>query len=142
MTYSLTWCCRGWRYGLDPSTSGVVASEAERSWEGVFEREFDRLKRPGEDVGVLEAVCDGCIEAGRKEEGDFGRGLKSVWRERSFGGWGSITRCLEGRRYHSPAVIEYASRRAQQPAQGGVSAARGVFKGTSLRGTRAGRTDG
>ena len=102
MTYSLTWCCSGWRNGLDPSTSGVVASEAERCWEGVFEREFDGLKRPGEDVGVLQAVRDGCIEAGRNEEGDFGRGLRSVWRERSFGCWGSITKYSESTGGHSP----------------------------------------
>lgn len=85
MTYSLTWCCSGWRNGLDVSTSGVVASEAERCWDGVFEREFNGLKRPGEDDGVLQAVRDGCIEAGRAVEGDSGRLLRSVWRERSFG---------------------------------------------------------
>lgn len=93
----------------------MVASEAERCWEGVFEREFDGLKRPGEDVGVLEAVRDGCIEAGRKEEGDFGRGLRSVWRERSFGCWDSITKCSEDRRGHSP----FCDRVRFRPAQGG-----------------------
>lgn len=91
-TYSLTWCCSGWRNGLGDSTSGVVASEADRCWKGVFERELDRLKRPGEDVGVLEAVRDGCMGAGSWVEGDCGRGEMSVWRERSFGCWDSIAR--------------------------------------------------
>lgn len=82
MTYSLTWCCSGWRNGLEVSPSGVVDSEAERYW-GVLEREFEGLNRPEEDMGVLGAVRDGCIEGGRRE-GDRGR-PRSVWRRRSFG---------------------------------------------------------
>lgn len=83
MTYSLTWCCSGCRNGLDVSPSGVVDSEAEERYWGVLDRVFEGLKSPGEDMGVLGAVRDGCIEGGRRE-GDRGR-ARSVWRRRSCG---------------------------------------------------------
>lgn len=95
MTYSLTWCCSGWRNGLDVSPSGVVDSEAEERYWGVFDRVFGGLKSPGEDMGVLGAVRGGCIEGGRRE-GDRGREERSVWRRRSFGCRESMSNGLGG----------------------------------------------